>query len=102
MTRCETAARAYGKSTPGQMRADRALGVLLGEVADHEEAGLLHLDQEEVASPYLADTVTVSTTSRTSGPSERGTGLQVEIDLRVPGAVHARARWATRSEQSFR
>src|SRR5262249_23561156 len=64
-----TAARAYGKSTPGQT-------VLIARFTSSSERlritnrpACFTSTRKMVASPYFAETVTVSTTSRTSGPS---------------------------------
>ena len=43
---CDTATRAYGNSTFGQMRADGAALVVGVEAAHREQAGLLDLDEE--------------------------------------------------------
>ena len=47
LTSCETTARAYGNSTPGQITADGAPSSSSDQVLHQECAGLLHLDQKQ-------------------------------------------------------
>ena len=71
LTSCETAARAYGNSTPGHTVLMARFSSSRRQIAHHERRRpALTSTRNIVGSPCLAETVTVSTTSRTS-PAER-------------------------------
>src|SRR5215469_14798894 len=69
LTSCETAARAYGNNTPGHTVLIARFRSASFRLRMTNRPACLTSTRKMVASPSLADTVTVSTTSRTSGPS---------------------------------
>src|SRR6516165_6370372 len=70
--------------------ADGTLQIRLGEIADDEEARLLHLDEEDGRITVLGGHGDRQHHLPHLRTERGGAGLQVEVDLRVPVAIDAR------------